>query len=122
MVSCSPEQFIRRFRRGIASVAEHRGVEIICAAASADFRSATTAVRQIFSESPEVTAVVVHNSHVVDPVVAALDAEGHRPGRDAAVIAVCSNTVAERQSVKLTSIPLGTREVESRGPAGDAPP
>jgi len=105
--------FIRRFRRGIESVARDRGVEIISAAAGADYRSATAAVRQIFPESHEVTAVVVHNSHVVEPVVAALDAEGHRTGREVAVIAVCSDTVAERQTVKLTSIPLEPEKVSS---------
>ena len=38
----------------------------------------------------------------------------HRPGRDVAVIAVCSETVAERQTVTLTSIPLEPEKVSSR--------
>lgn len=105
--------FIRRFRRGISGVAQDRGVEIITATACADYRSATNAVRQIFSESPGITAIVIHNSHVVEPVVAALDREGHRTGREVAVIAVCSDTVAERQTVKLTSIPLEPERVSN---------
>ena len=40
------------------------------------------------------------------PVLAALERDGYRPGRDVAVIAVCTDDVAGRQAVKLTSIAL----------------
>ena len=98
--------FTRRFRRGVVDVAEANGAEVLVVPSGPDYQSAAGAVREIYAQQPGTTAVLIHNSFVVEPVLAALERDGYRPGRDVAVIAVCTDDVAERQPVKLTSIAL----------------
>lgn len=98
--------FTQRFRRGVVDVAGANGVDVLVVPSGPDYQSAAGAVREIYAQQPGTTAVLIHNSFVVEPVLAALEADGHRPGRDVAVIAVCTDDVAERQPVKLTSIAL----------------
>jgi len=98
--------FTRRFRRGVVDVARTRGADVLVVPSDPDYQSAARAVREIYAQQPSTTAVLIHNSFVVEPVLAALEGDGYRPGLDVAVIAVCTDDVAEHQPVKLTSIAL----------------
>lgn len=105
--------FVRRFWRGVDGAARARGVEIRTVSSSSDFRSAEAAVTRLYAELPDLTGLIVHNSDAAEPVATALTARGCRPGRDVALLAVCTDTVAERQPVRLSSVPLEPERVST---------
>ncbi|PZG01788.1 LacI family DNA-binding transcriptional regulator [Micromonospora deserti] len=68
----------------------------------------------LLREHPDLTAVVVHNEPIVEPVVAAFQRAGRRVPEDLAVVAICPDELAERAPLPLTSVAIPAEEVGQR--------
>jgi DNA-binding LacI/PurR family transcriptional regulator len=58
--------------------------------------------------------LVVHDTAAVQPVLHALAARGHRPGRDLSVVGLCPDVLAESTTPPVTNVSLEPRDVSRR--------
>ena len=134
--------FVGRFRRGAtAAAAAHdlpctvvdqpaRGPDGVAAAVDRGLHRAGPAMPH---DAGERLGLVVHDTEAVQPVLTALAARGHRPGRDVSVVGLCPDVLAESTTPPVTNVSLEPREVSRRamrtlfrlldrdGPAAAAP-
>ncbi|WP_435133487.1 LacI family DNA-binding transcriptional regulator [Actinacidiphila sp. bgisy144] len=69
---------------------------------------------QLVRDHPDLTAVVVHNEPIVQPLLAALAALGLRVPRDISVAAICPDEIAEPAATPITSVAMPSAEVGAR--------
>jgi hypothetical protein len=58
--------------------------------------------------------LVVHDTEAVQPVLHALAARGHLPGRDLSVVGLCPDVLAESTTPPVTNVSLEPRDVSRR--------
>ena len=68
-------------------------------------------VASLLRQRPELDGIVVHNESALGPLLDAFRAAGRRVGEDLAVLAMCSDDLAERATPSLTSIAIPADEV-----------
>jgi DNA-binding LacI/PurR family transcriptional regulator len=65
----------------------------------------------LLREHPDLTAVVVHNEPVVEPLLSAFARAGRTVPDDLSVVAICPDELAERTTPALTSVAIPAEEV-----------
>jgi DNA-binding LacI/PurR family transcriptional regulator len=110
--------FVGRFRRGAIAAAAAHGLP--CTVVDQPERGPagiTAAVDQALRQSPPGTGrlgLVVHDTEAVQPVLLALTARGHVPGRDLSLVGLCPDPLAEAMTPPVTNVSLEPRDVSRR--------
>ncbi|HEV2779944.1 MAG TPA: LacI family DNA-binding transcriptional regulator [Actinophytocola sp.] len=73
--------------------------------------AAHAVVATLLRDHPDLTAVVVHNEAVVEPLLAAFANAGRSVPDDLSVVAVCPDELAERAHPGLTSVAIPAEEI-----------
>jgi DNA-binding LacI/PurR family transcriptional regulator len=102
--------FARRTSAGFRTAAAKRGITATVHPCEATPDAARAVVAELLQD-PGLTAVVVHNEPVVEPLLAALRDAGKVVPDDLAVVAICPDELAERTSPTLTSVAIPAEEV-----------
>lgn len=106
--------FAQRTEEGFAAAARRHGMAWTVHACEPTAEAAEDLVRQLLTEQPDLTAVVVHNEPIVTPVVEAFQRAGRRAPEELSVVAICPDELAERASLPLTSVAIPADEVGRR--------
>jgi len=109
--------FARRTSAGFAQAAADRRIAATVHPCEATEEAARAVVKKLLDEHPDLTAVVVHNEPVVEPLLAAFREAGRTVPDDLSVVAICPDELAERTTPPLTSVAIpatqvGTQAVE----------
>lgn len=106
--------FAQRTRDGFESAAERLGVTATLHPCEATVAGANAVVARMLEEHPDLTAVVVHNEPVLEPVVHAFQQAGQEVPRDLSIVAICPDDQAAHALVPLTSVAIPAEEVGQR--------
>lgn len=106
--------FARRTLRGVREQADELGLRVLHRACESSYESIAGAVARIFDERPGTTGLIVQNEMAVGPLLALLRQQGRAVPEDISVVAVCSEQLATRTSVALTSVAIPGREMGRR--------
>jgi DNA-binding LacI/PurR family transcriptional regulator len=71
-------------------------------------------VADLLREQPSLTALVVHNEPVVQPLLDALTALGRRVPEDVSVVAICPDELAEHAAPRVTAVAIPAEELGRR--------
>ncbi|MER7402253.1 LacI family DNA-binding transcriptional regulator [Streptomyces sp. NPDC000070] len=118
LVGSPPEVYLRRTAsahrlvEGFTAAADHHGLASSVHPAVPDPAEARHLADRLLREHPALTAVVVHNPPLLDPLITAFRQLGLRVPEDLSVTAVCPDDSATTTSVALPATELGTRAVE----------
>jgi DNA-binding LacI/PurR family transcriptional regulator len=66
---------------------------------------------KLLRDQPDLTAVVVHNESIVEPLVAAFQELGRTVPDDLSIVAICPDELAERVVPRLTSVKIPAYDV-----------
>lgn len=103
--------FARRTAHGSQEAARRHGITYTVHSCESTPQAARALAGRLLRDHPDLTAVVVHNEPVVQALVEAFNAAGRRVPQEMSVIALCPDELAERSSIRLTSITIPTAEV-----------
>jgi DNA-binding LacI/PurR family transcriptional regulator len=103
--------FAQRVADGFFAAARRHGLAATLNSCEASAEAARELAVRLLREHPDLTAVVVHNEPVVEPLVAAFQAAGLRVPEDLSVVAICPDEVAERPATPVSSIAIPAAEV-----------
>ncbi|MGI8333169.1 LacI family DNA-binding transcriptional regulator [Actinomadura scrupuli] len=106
--------FAQRVADGFFAAARRHGLTATLDPCEGTAEAARTLVARLLREHPDLTAVVVHNEPIVEPLVAAFQAAGRRVPEDLSVVAICPDEVAERPATPVSSIAIPAAEVGER--------
>ncbi|MEV0244350.1 LacI family DNA-binding transcriptional regulator [Streptomyces sp. NPDC050674] len=123
LIGSPPEVYLRRtayahhLMRGFTATATRLGLASSVHPSGPDPTSARPLAERLLREHPALTAVVVHNEALLDPLLAAFEHLGLRLPADLSVTAVCPDDLAAALRVPVTSVSLpadelGTHAVE----------
>jgi DNA-binding LacI/PurR family transcriptional regulator len=118
LVSSPPEVHLRgtasahRLVEGFTAAADHRGLTSSVHPAESAPAAAHPLADRLLREHPALTAVVVHNAPLLEPLLTAFRQLGLRVPEDLSITAVCPDDPATVTSVALPTGELGTRAVE----------
>jgi DNA-binding LacI/PurR family transcriptional regulator len=73
--------------------------------------AAHATVERLLDERPDLTAVVVHNEPIIEPVVHAFQQAGRQLPADLSIVAICPDAQAEHALIPLTSVSIPAEEV-----------
>ncbi|MFF8634333.1 LacI family DNA-binding transcriptional regulator [Streptomyces pilosus] len=120
LVGSPPEVYVRRtaFARrlveGFTAAADRNGLTSAVHPCGTGRDDARAVAARLLRELPALTAVVVHNEPLLDPLVDAFGHLGLRVPRDLSLTAVCPAPVAAVARVPLTSVAVPSAELGSR--------
>lgn len=103
--------YAERTATGFTRAAARAGVSASVHPCEASTEGARTVVDELLREHPDLTAVVVHNEAVVEPVLAAFREAGRAIPDDLSVMAICPDELAERTVPALTSVAIPAEEL-----------
>ncbi|WP_414636262.1 LacI family DNA-binding transcriptional regulator [Actinophytocola sp.] len=103
--------FATRLSTGFTDAAARRSVAATTHPCEATPVGAKTVVAQLLDEHPDLTAVVVHNEPVVEPVLRSFAEAGREVPADLSVVAVCPDELAVRVTPGLTSVAIPAEEI-----------
>jgi DNA-binding LacI/PurR family transcriptional regulator len=103
--------FAQRLLAGFQEAAGRRGVAATARPCEPTPDAVRVTVTALLREQPEPTGLVVHNEPALQPVLDALRALGRRVPEDVAVVAVCSEELAEGASPTVSSIAIPAEEL-----------
>lgn len=106
--------FAQRARDGFESAAERLGVTATLHPCESTVTAATAMVARMLDEHPNLTAVVVHNEPILEPVLHAFQQAGREVPRDLSIVAICPDEQAEHALLPLTSVAIPAEEVGER--------
>jgi DNA-binding LacI/PurR family transcriptional regulator len=107
--------YVRRFQRGATAAAQRRGISLeLVSPVPADRAGAEAATREALARGGDRPGIVVPNSPAVQPVLQALLDRGVVPGRDASLVGLCTDAVAEAFTPPVTNVSLEPRDVSRR--------
>jgi DNA-binding LacI/PurR family transcriptional regulator len=106
--------FARRTEEGFAAAARRHGITSTVHPCDATAAAARELVGKLLREHPDLTAVVVHNEPIVEPIMEAFGQAGRRVPQDLSVVAICPDEQAERAAIPLTSVAIPAEEVGER--------
>ncbi|WP_031139983.1 MULTISPECIES: LacI family DNA-binding transcriptional regulator [Streptomyces] len=123
LVGSPPEVYLRRtayahhLMRGFTTAAGHHGLTASVHPGGPDPATAPQLAERLLREHPALTAVVIHNEPLLQPLIQAFRRLGLRIPDDLSVIALCPDDLATTAcgpvtSVTLPAAELGTRAVE----------
>ncbi|GGU12814.1 LacI family DNA-binding transcriptional regulator [Streptomyces coeruleorubidus] len=117
LVGSPPEVYLRRTAsahrlvEGFTAAADHHGLASSVHPAVPDPAEARGIADRLVREHPALTAVVVHNAPLLEPLITAFQRLGLRIPEDLSITAVCPDDPAIITSVPLPAAELGTRAV-----------
>jgi DNA-binding LacI/PurR family transcriptional regulator len=103
--------FARRTSAGFTQAAADRRIAATVHPCEATQDAAHTVVTALLRDHPDLTAVVVHNEPVVEPLLAAFREAGRSVPDDLSVVAICPDELAERTVPALTSVAIPAEKV-----------
>jgi DNA-binding LacI/PurR family transcriptional regulator len=106
--------FAQRTADGFESAARRLGVTSTLHPCEATVGAAHAMVTQLLDEHPDLTAVVVHNEPILEPIVHAFQQAGRRVPDDLSIVAICPDAQAEHALIPLTSVSIPAQEVGER--------
>ncbi|MGC9667877.1 LacI family DNA-binding transcriptional regulator [Planosporangium sp. 12N6] len=106
--------FARRTAAGFDEALRRRGLEGTIRPCEPTPDAVLATVKELLSEYPDLTGVVVHNEPTVTPLLDAFRALDRRVPEDVSVVAICPDDVAERVRPPLTSVSIPADEVGRR--------
>ncbi|MFR9797982.1 LacI family DNA-binding transcriptional regulator [Streptomyces sp. MS06] len=106
--------FARRVTAGFTAAADRLGMRSIAHPCPETPAAARAMAERLIREDPSLTAVVVHNESVIQPLIAAFTAMGLRVPQDLSVIAICPDETAEQALVPITSVSIPSDEIGTR--------
>jgi DNA-binding LacI/PurR family transcriptional regulator len=118
LVGSPPEVYLRRTAsahrlvEGFTAAADHHGLASAVHPAVPAPAEAHHIADRLLRQHPALTAVVVHNAALLEPLITAFQQLGLRVPEDLSVTAVCPDHPASITSVALPAAELGTRAVE----------
>lgn len=118
LVSSPPEVHLRRTAsthrlvEGFTAAADHHGLASSVHPAVSAPSAAHHIADRLLREHPALTAVVVHNAPLLEPLITAFQQLGLRVPEDLSITAVCPDDPATITSVTLPTTELGTRAVD----------
>ncbi|CAM5680651.1 LacI family DNA-binding transcriptional regulator [Streptomyces coeruleorubidus] len=118
LVGSPPEVYLRRTAsahrlvEGFTAAAVHHGLASSVHPAVPAPAEARGIADRLLREHPALTAVVVHNAPLLEPLITAFQRLGLRIPEDLSITAVCPDDPATITSVPLPAAELGTRAVE----------
>jgi DNA-binding LacI/PurR family transcriptional regulator len=123
LVGSPPEVYLRgtayahHLMRGFTAAATRRGLVTSVHPGDPDPATAPALAERLLREHPALTAVVMHNEPLLEPLIHAFRRLGLRIPGDLSVIAVCPDDLATTPGLPVTSVSLpadelGTRAVE----------
>ncbi len=120
LIGSPPEVYARetgfacRTEGGFVTAARRHGMTWTVHPCEATADAAGEMVGLLLREHPDLTAVVVHNEPIVEPIVEAFQRAGRRVPDDLSVVAICPDELAERAPLPLTSVAIPAEEVGQR--------
>jgi DNA-binding LacI/PurR family transcriptional regulator len=106
--------FAERTADGFSGAARRHGIAGTIHPCEASAEAARETVARLLREHPDITAVVVHNEPIVEPVVEAFRRAGRRVPQELSVVAICPDELAEQAALPLTSVAIPAQEVGAR--------
>ncbi|WP_239088349.1 LacI family DNA-binding transcriptional regulator [Planosporangium mesophilum] len=106
--------FARRTAAGFSDALRRRGLAGTVRPCEPTPDAVLATVRELLTEYPDLTGVVVHNEPAVAPLLDAFRALGRRVPEEVSVVAICPDDVAERVRPRLTSVNIPAEEVGRR--------
>ncbi|WP_106402067.1 LacI family DNA-binding transcriptional regulator [Actinocorallia populi] len=106
--------FAQRVIEGFQESCAAHGIESTIHPCEATPEAARAVAERLLALHPGLTAVVVHNEPLVEPLVAAFADLGLRVPQDLSVVALCPDEIAERTALPLTSVAIEAHEVGTR--------
>lgn len=106
--------FAQRTEEGFAAAASRQDLTWTVHPCEPTAEAAEAMVRQLLTEHPDLTAVVVHNEPIIASIVEAFKQAGRRVPEDLSVVAICPDELAERAALPLTSVAIPADEVGAR--------
>ena len=103
--------FARRTSAGFTQAAADRRIAATVHPCEATEDGARAVVAELLRGHPDLTAVVVHNEPVVEPLLAAFREAGRTVPDDLSVVAICPDELAERTTPPLTSVAIPATQV-----------
>ena len=103
--------FARRTAAGFARAAAGNGIATSLHPCEATPAAARAVAAGLLRDHPDLTAVVVHNEPIVEPLLAAFRDAGRDVPADLSVVAICPDELAERTAIPLTSVAIPAEEV-----------
>jgi len=103
--------FAQRTSAGFTAAAERAGVAATVHPCEPTPAAARAVAAELLGEHPDLTAVVVHNEPIVEPLLAAFRELGRAVPDDLSVVAICPDELAERTIPPLTAIDIPAEEV-----------
>ncbi len=106
--------YARRVADGFLGAARRHGVPATAHPCEATAEAADELAQRLLRERPGLSAVVVHNEPIIEPLLAAFRRAGRRVPDDVSVMAICPDALAERATVPLTSVTIPAEELGAR--------
>lgn len=103
--------FASRTATGFTQAADRHRIAATVHPCDATHEAARAVVAELLREQPDLTAVVVHNEAVVEPLLAAFADAGRSVPDDLSVVAICPDELAERTGPGLSSVAIPAEEV-----------
>ncbi|CAL9459719.1 LacI family transcriptional regulator [Streptomyces cellulosae] len=120
LVGSPPEVYVRRtaFARrlveGFTAAADRHGLASAVLPCGTGRDAARAVVERLLRDLPALTAVVVHNEPLVDPLIEAFEELGMRVPGELSLTAVCPSPVAAAARVPVTSVAVPAAELGAR--------
>jgi DNA-binding LacI/PurR family transcriptional regulator len=103
--------FATRTTAGFTEAAARHGIAASVHPCEANPAGARQVVAELLRQSPDLTAVVVHNEPIIAPLLAAFREAGRTVPDDLSVVAICPDDIAEHAMPALTSVAIPAEEV-----------
>lgn len=99
---------------GLRAKSRELGLGMLHRPSEAGHASMARTLARVFDERPGTSGFVVRDESAVEPLLAALREQGRAVPEDVSVVAICSDRVALRSSVRLTSVSVPAAELGRR--------
>ena len=106
--------FAERVEQGFHETARLRDMHSSAHPCSPTAEAVEDLLDELLRDQPDLTAVVVHNEPLVEPVIRALRRAGRPVPDQVSVVAICPDEVAERAPLPITSVRIPSEELGQR--------
>jgi DNA-binding LacI/PurR family transcriptional regulator len=103
--------YAQRVADGFFAAARRHELTVTLDPCESTAEAARELAARLLREHPDLTAVVVHNEPIVEPLEAAFRAAGLRVPEDMSIVAICPDEVAERLPTPVSSIAMPAAEL-----------
>lgn len=106
--------FAERALDGLRTRSRELGLRLLHRPCEGGYGAVAATLARILDERPATTGFVVQNESAVEPLLTLLRQQGRAVPEDISVVAICSEQVAVRASVQLTSVAIPAQEMGRR--------